>query len=72
MRSTRENVQYESDTSSVEVRMCIMNQAHHQCKQGCEVQANRSSSFGAGRTAQKYFPMNESFITLTNISSKNG
>ena len=53
MRSTRENVQYESDTSSVEVRMCIMNLAHHQCKQGCEVQANRSSKFGTGRTTLK-------------------
>ena len=52
MRSTRENVQYESDTSSVKVKMCIMNQAHHQCKQGCEVQANRSSSFGTGRTTR--------------------
>ena len=30
--STREDVQYESDTSSVEVRMCITNQAHHQYK----------------------------------------
>ena len=53
MRSTRENVQYESDTSSVEVRMCIMNLAHHQCKQGCEVQVNRSSKFGTGRTTLK-------------------
>ena len=39
-----------------------MNQAHHQCKQGCEVQASRSSRFGTGRTTQKYFPMNESLL----------
>ena len=28
--STREDMQYESDISSAEVRMCITNQAHHQ------------------------------------------
>ena len=68
--STREDVQYESGTSSVKARMCITNQAHHQYKQGCVAQSSRSSSFGKGGTAQKYFPVNESFIILTNISSK--
>ena len=41
-------MQYESGTSSVQARMCNANQAYHQYKQECAVQASKSSSFGVG------------------------
>ena len=33
---------------AVQVKMCSKNQAHHQYKQGCAVQASKSSRFGTG------------------------
>ena len=44
----REDVRHESGTSSVPARMCSTSQADRQYKQGCVVQASKSSSFGTG------------------------
>ena len=57
-------MQNESGTSSVKVRMCSLNQAHHQDKQECAILANRSSRFGTGSITEKYFTMNELLLSL--------
>ena len=57
-------MQYKQDKSSVQERMCSVNQAHHQFKGGCAVSVSRSSNFGTGGTTQKHFPMNESLLLL--------
>ena len=67
--SMREDVQYESGTSSVQAMMCNTNQAHHLHKWGCVVQA----SFGSkGHYFIRIHSKECIIITLTNISSKNG
>ena len=43
---TREDVQYERSTSSVQARMCNTNQAHHQYKRECAVRAKHIFSTG--------------------------
>ena len=67
--SMREDLQYESGTSSVQAMMCNTNQAHHLYKWGYVVQA----SFGSkGHYFIRILSKEWIIITLTNISSKNG